>query len=262
MDSVAWLARDLHVLDALTADEQHAAVQLAIGSGMNRLAVFEVLKRILTQGQPVGRRAAAAALADCGGAEANQLVLQGLEDPDPQVQAHLIAQLRRRGIPGAIRHVIGALESPHEVVRQAAQASLGEFNMERYLSAFDVMDDATRQHTGRLVLQVDPEAIARLASELKSPTRTRRLRALEAAEAMRAANQVEALVIGLLSDEDQFVRAAAARALAAGNSPLAQRALWEATADSSSAVRDAAELALQQWCERSSWPQPLNEQIP
>ena len=244
IESIAWLERDLSLLDALAEPEQAAAAELIVKSNMNRLQAFEGLKHILRNGRPTGRRAASAMLAEFGGAEANQLVLDGLDDTDAEVQANMVVQLRERGIPGAISRLIRLLDSRHEVVRNAAQSCLGEFNFNRYISVFDMMEDNIRRSTGMLVMRIDPEAVTQLAQELKSKPRTRRLRGLEAAIAMDAVTFVEPLIIGLLAETDHFVRAEAARTLSYCNTPLAQKSLREALMDRSIAVRDAAEAAL------------------
>ena len=63
------------------------------------------------------------------------------------------------------------------------RARPGEFSIERFLAAYDMLDDEVRRTTGELVRKIDPEGSATLAEELKSPSRTRRLRALGAASA-------------------------------------------------------------------------------
>ena len=72
-------------------------------------------------------------------------------------------QLRDRGIPGAISQLIQLLDSRHEVVRQAAQSCLTEFNFSRYITVFDLMDDKIRRSTGLLVMRIDPQATSELA---------------------------------------------------------------------------------------------------
>ncbi len=245
LDSITWLTENRAVLDTLSEPDQQAVVCLAVRSGMNRLEVFEVLKHVLQFGRVGARQDAAAALPDFGGADADQLALQGLDDPDPNVQALMARQLRGRRIPGAIARLIQFLDSPHPVIRDAARDSLQEFNFQRYLDSFELMDEDIRCSTGKLVLRVDPEALDRLADELKAPSRTRRLRALEMANTMRVVDRIESLVIELLGDEDHFIRAEAAETLQSCNSTLARQALRGAMSDRSVAVREAAELALQ-----------------
>lgn len=248
IESIDWLEDDLDLLNALDEQEQETTVQLALASNMNRLHVFNVLRYILHYGHAGARRTAARALREFGGAEANDLVLTGLRDPDPVVQANMVVQLRERGIPGAISHLIQLLDSPHESVAEAAKSCLSEFNFSRYLGIFDMMEDDARRNTGLLVKRVDATAFDRLAEELKSPIRTRCLRGLEISIVMQAVQFMEPLIIDLLQHDDYFIRAEAARTLAHSPSPLARQALRQTLLDRSVLVREAAEESL-----RKSW---------
>jgi hypothetical protein len=238
------LTQSVSVLDSLTEKDEVAAVLLTLGSNLNRLEAFRVVQHVMTRGRTAARRIASRGLAEFGGAEANSLALNGLRDADPQVQANAAMQLRDRGIPGAITLLIRLLDSPHAEVRLAAQESLTEFNFNRYITMFDLMDEKIRTSTGLLVMRIDPRAASELAGELKSRTRTRRLRGLEAAIAMDAVDQVEPMIIDLLNDPDHFVRAEAARALGYCNTPLAYQALQNALRDRSAAVRESAEQSI------------------
>ncbi len=249
VESIGWLQGDLEILDALNDQEQETVVQLVMASNINRLETFHVIKYLMESGRTAGRRAAAAALAEFGGAEANRLALDGLHDPDPHVQANVVVQLRERGIPGAISRLIQLLDSRHEVVARAAQSCLTEFNFNRYISVFDMMEDDIRRSTGLLVIRIDPTAVDQLAEELKARTRTRRLRGLEVAMAMDAVTHLEPLIVGLLKDDDHFVRAEAARTLAYCASEVAQQALRSALMDRSVVVREAAEQSLRKLAE-------------
>jgi HEAT repeat protein len=213
-------------------------------SGMTRRAVFKMIEFLMSKGREGGRRAASQALAQFNGAEANSLALRSLADPDPQVQANLLGQLRQRGIPGALARLVEMLESPHEIVRRAVRESLAEFNFKRFLAAFDMLDDEVRGSTGRMVRKIDPEAIPALKEELIAKSRTRRLRAITVAQAMKAIPDLEQALIDRLADEDHVVRAEAARALAVCNSPAVREALVKARADRSLVVREAAEESL------------------
>ncbi|MGH7139570.1 MAG: HEAT repeat domain-containing protein, partial [Pirellulales bacterium] len=219
---------------------QHSAVQLIMASGMNRLEAFETIARLVARGTPGGRRAAAVALAQFHGSEANQVALRALEDDDPEVQAAVVGQLRERGIPGAVSVLLGLTDSPQPAVREAARRSLSEFSFGRYLAAFDALDDQVRRGTGMLVRKVDPDAATLLLEEMVAPSRRRRIRSLQAAEAMQIVEDVEETVITLLSDADHLVRLEAARALAQCASVEACLALRDAEHDSSVTVREAA----------------------
>ena len=120
LGAVAWAHGDGELLDHLDGVSQRAAVRLVMLSGTSRAGAFEVVKHLLLRGEPEGRRAAAEALKQFQGAEANALTLEALDDEEPAVQAEALVQLRGRGIAEARARVVGMLDSPHASVRRAA----------------------------------------------------------------------------------------------------------------------------------------------
>ena len=243
--TIGWLRGGGLVLDQLDEELQRGAVQLVMQSGVPRLQIFGVLEYLLRHGKPDGRRAAAEALTDFNGAQANALTLEALADEDPQVQAIAVTQLRRRGIPGALTRLVELVDSPHDVVRQAARQTLEEFSFLRFVGAFDMLDDDVRRSTGLLVKRIDPETIPLLKDEMKSPIRTRRLRAIAICRAIDAERQLENALTGLLrGDPDHVVRVEAAEALATCQAPSSRQALKSALEDTSLAVREAARKSL------------------
>ncbi len=245
IERIAWADPQQGVLDQLSEAHQYSAVQMLIRSRVPRQQVFRALKHLLQHGHPAGRRAAVQALAEFSGAEANQLVLQALQDPDPQVQAAAVSQVRRRNIPGALSILVEALDSPLAPVRRAAAAALPEFQFSRYLGSFDTLDDVSRESTGRMVVKVDPQALVKLRQEMQAKARSRRLRAVEMALAMGVVPQVQGTLIQLLQDEDHLVRVEAVEALALGEGSEVDEALQRALHDPSVLVQDAARGVLQ-----------------
>lgn len=245
IDQFAWLRPGQTLLDELDEAGQHSTVELLTASGMNRLHAFQTISHLVLSGKPAGRRAAVKALAAFHGIEANQLALKALSDEDPHVQALALAQLRERGIPGAVSLLIERTESPLPVVQQAARESLSEFSFVRYLSAFDMLDEQVRRSTGILVRKIDAQAVPLLRDELAAASRRRRIRALQIAETMYLVPQVEDDILKLLHDEDHLVRLGAAKALAQCGSSAACEALREAEQDTSAIVREAAMQSLE-----------------
>lgn len=242
--TVAWVRSAESCLQELDESSQYAAVRMIAASAVPRPQMFGLLESALRMAKPAGRRAAAEALAEFNGAEANALAMKALEDPDPQVQAAVILQLRRRGIPGMLTRLVDLLENPHPAVRQAARKSLAEFTFQRYLGAFDMLDDDVRRSTGSLVKKVDPQTLPLLRAEMLSKIRTRRHRALLIARAMDLVEPLEPLIIDLLKDEDHLVRIEAAGLLASGSSEASRDALREAIEDRSPAVQEAVRRSL------------------
>ena len=243
--AIGWLKNDRQsYLDQLDDTAQHGVVQLVMAAGIPRLEAFSIVGYLLRHGRPGGRRAAAVALAEFNGADANALAIQALGDSDPQVQASIVAHLRRRGIPGILQRLVDLTDSPHAIVRQAAQEALAEFTFARFLGAFEMLDEDVRSSTGQLVKRIDPNALALLKQELASSMRTRRLRGLAVAQAMKAVDDVEDAVVELLADSDHLVRVEAVAALAHGSTASSRRALQQALGDRNGVVREAARKAL------------------
>jgi len=89
IESFSWLREDMNLLSALNDDEQQGAINVTLTSGMSRLRVFEVVRFVLLNGKVGGRRAAAKALREFHGNEANELIVRALDDEDPLVQANV-----------------------------------------------------------------------------------------------------------------------------------------------------------------------------
>ncbi len=244
IDTVPWLQGDFSLLRELDDNAQFGAVQLAVRSGMARKSVFTVIEFLTLHGRVGGRRAASAALAKFNGAEANALALKALDDPDPQVQANAVGQLRPRGIPGVLGRLVDMVASPHDIVRRAVRENLAEFTFSRFLASFDILDDDIRRTTGEMVRKIDFEALDGVRQELVAKSRTRRLRAVKVVVALNVAEQLEEALIARLADEDHLVRSEVARALGACNTPRSRAALEKALEDRSLVVREAADAGL------------------
>ncbi len=229
IEAIAWLKNADELLDQLDDQGQNAAVRLLMASGIPRAQMFGTIRHLLLRGRLGGRRAAAQALDAFPGAEANDLALQALVDEDPEVQANVVPQLRRRGIPGALLRLVELVDSPHAIVRKVARKCLTEFSFQRFLAAFDMLDDEVRQSTGALVKKVDLQTIPLLKAEMESKVCKRRRRALSIAVAIAAVAELEPSIIQLLQDEDHLVRAEAAAALGRSASSNSRQALGEAT---------------------------------
>jgi HEAT repeat protein len=245
LTSIAWLSDCRRVIEPIDDEGQHAAVRFAMLSSAPRFEVFSLIEYLLTSGKPAGRREAARALTDFQGAAANELAMKALNDPDPQVQANIIPQLRGRGIPGALSSLLQMVESPHAVVAKAARENLSEFSFKRYVAAFDLLDEEVRRSTGVLVKKVDPRTLPDLQAELQSPIRSRRLRGLAIARSIDAVAALEDFVLDLLTDTDHLVRLEAVTTLAHCPTQASAMALREALSDNSETVRQAAQQSLE-----------------
>jgi len=252
IESIPWLTEVDELLGDLNDAEQHAAVQLAIACHIPQDDALAVIEYFLMNGQMSGRCAAAAALANFSGVEANELALAAMDDPEPRVQAAVIPHMRQRGIPGLMNRLLALVDSPAELVRAAIREQLVEFSFERFVGAFDHLSEEVRRTTGLLVKKVDPQAKALLAMEMEAKSRNRRIRAIAMIHAMNMESRMAEELVKLLKDEDHVLRSEAARALGECDGKSVIAALRECLGDRSVAVQEAAEESLQQIGQRAA----------
>jgi HEAT repeat protein len=240
----SWLEQLPTVLPQLSVSEQIALTRLGQICGLRTSETLELLKCLLKWGEPAARKAAVLALEPITGPQGNHLFCQALNDPDPQVQAQAVRQLRKRGMLGALPKLIELLDSSELALRQAAQESLEEFRFDRFAAAFDLLEDDVRHTIGKLVRKADPQACDRLREEMQSASRVRRLRAIALAEAMELVTEREPELIQLADDPDHMVRTAAIKALARCRSESARQAIRRALTDRAIAVQQTAQAIL------------------
>lgn len=245
LGKTVWLEDDREFFSPLSEKEQSACVRLALALHAGRNEILALLKRFLLRGKPNGRAAAALALAQFKGQDVNALVLECLEDPEPEVRANLLPQLRSRGIPGAIDRLIEELDHPSEMVRNACRNSLSDFSFARYAASFDKLSQITQITEGKMILKIDSQTIPMLKEEMASEVRSRRRRAIEMATAMGCVEPMQATLLNMLSDTDHFIRMSAINALGACDNEATRAALQQALRDSHPAVRESAASALQ-----------------
>lgn len=239
-----WLNNLGRILPELNEVEQSLVPSVVSKTAVPAAHALAALGEVLRHGLPAARAAAAEALGNYHGAEANALAVQAAHDPDPLVVAAVLPQLRGRNLAGTLPVILQSLESSHPMVRRAARQCLREFSFRRFLETWDMLPPEIRRDTGMLVKRVDGHTPALLRAELASPFRSRRLRALSVVQELDLIFRVESSVIPLLQDEDPAIRAEAAAALALTDSPAAINALKNALADPNALVREAAEASI------------------
>lgn len=251
LNKVRWLEDQRDVLLELDGRAQRVAIEVAKSGCVARQTYWSLLKFLLQQGEPEGRRAACESLADFRDRQTDQLIAHTLNDHDPRVQAAAARQLRERGFHDAMERLVLLLDHRAPEVRDAARSSLAEFNYSRYRSIYDSIDDESRQKIGRLVGKVDPTAVSRLSEDLASPALSTKMRALDMVQAMQAADEVFDRLAQLVSDPDVGVRAEAVAALGFCQREDAIPLLYEVERDVSLSVREAAHRSIDQIVDRS-----------
>jgi HEAT repeat protein len=245
LNHIAWLEEQRGLLLELDGRAQAIAVELALASGLDRGAAFELLAFLLKNGLAEARRACCQGLAKFESTKADELVLTMLHDPDAGVQAAAVRQLRARRVPDALQRLVALLDSRSSEVRDAARSSLAEFNFTRYRTMFDLLDEQSARTTGVLVHKVDRSVPEKLSEELSSPSISTKLRGIEMAIAMQATNDVRQQLVDLASHlENVAVRKEAILALANCHGDLVLTTLKLAAADAIHSIAEAAQQSL------------------
>lgn len=246
IDVIGWIGNSQNMFGALNAKEQAGAVMLVSKAKLDFVDAKAFLHGALEAGEALAQVAAVHAIAEHEGVEVDRHLEQIARTGPPEAQAAALTHLREKNIPSALAVLIENAASPHAVVRDAVQASLAEFSLDRFINSFDSMSPEGRQQTGDLVKKVDRNCIGKLAVELGKKGRAARLRALDVADVLGLTESLEEQVMELLKDEDHLVRGEAARALGKCSSGASKRALRAALSDVSVTVQQIAAQSLEQ----------------
>jgi HEAT repeat protein len=209
----AWAEPGHEIFEKLDETAQAGAVRLLIRSAMSRAKVGKVIEYLLVHGNAGGRRAAAEALEQFPSEETDAIILAGLHDNDPAVLVPLLVQLRPRKIPGALERLLGMVDHPDPGVKEALRKALPEFSIHKFLQQVHNLSEELIRPTACLVRKLNPDCIPLLSAEMQSNSPVRRRHAILAAGAMGLASEIEPQITGLLSDDDDIVRKAAAKVL-------------------------------------------------
>lgn len=239
-----WLENDLVTLGRLPDQERAVAVEWMAASALGPERLLDAIRAISRDGGVASRRAAARVASEFSGPQADAILIGAAEDPHPDVQAVAAAQLRKRQLPGALRRLVELLDSPHEVLRNAAAQALRGVTFRRFVHLFGMLDEAARRTLGPFVLRADPNAVAELTEELHSVSRVRRLQALELTNALQAAGQVRERLLEMSHDADHIVRLQCLAVFRDSRLPFALERLQAMQDDPVASVREAAREAV------------------
>lgn len=240
-----WLNELINDIRLLSLTEQHALLTLIQNCLPQDDEVLEALSRILPQSSLVLRRRIVAIICQLSGMRANHLVAELIErENDGEILITLIPELRRRNLARAMKKLLGLLDHGHEGVRRKAAEAFHDCSIQRYLAAYDLLDEAVRRSTGQLVQKVDPATNRVLADELSCGNRIRQIRALQAIRSIGNIDELSAIVIKLAQNPDLRLKIAAIGTLAGATVPEAKGLIRRYLVDPDPSVRKAAELSL------------------
>jgi hypothetical protein len=192
--------------------------------------------------------ARAVGLAELERLEAPDLLALGraaLADPDSGVVLAAARMLARRGAPDLASLMAPHVKSPHLELSQLALRVIADESFKRYVSAFDQLDEATRQRAAQAISRIDGSLIDRLRAEIESLEPERRFKALRIVDYAGKEDELRPILMDLLYDSDVKVRSAAVKTIQLTASVEGMRLLIDALNDPDRRVRANALEALE-----------------
>ena len=161
----------------------------------------------------------------------------GLDDADPEVILAAARILAQRGVAGLAGEMARHVRSPNLELSQLALRMISEESFKRYVSAFDRLDESTRQRDAQAISKIDSGLIDRLRVEIESLDSTRRLKALKIIEYADKETELRPILMDLLYDPDVKVRSTAIKTIQLSGSAEGMRLLIDALNDPDRRVR-------------------------
>ncbi|WP_153557113.1 hypothetical protein [Roseimaritima sediminicola] len=236
-DSVRALTRLLDALESLDQDASELA-----GPLMQTLLRFPVLDKDLLL-----RAAASPGLA---AAERAAQVAEPAAEPAAQV-AERVAQVAERAVqveePAVrlLRRAIHALAEDRSPYAKPLRRIFSPLSAAAVMGQWDELRMATRRRIGRVVLQIDPQAIATVTDRLRHPVLGRRLEGILAAVALEVVDDVCEPLLRMVANDHLEARVRALDALKFATDESSYRLLLQLSEGPVGAIRDAALEALQ-----------------
>jgi len=220
-------------IDTLLEQLRSGDLSLSRGASLALQALGEdgrlLLVSRLKAGDPLERRKALLGLEVIGRPSSAGAIIEIVDDPDPLVRADAVRALGRLRVEKAFRLVLARLDDPSPSVRASALGALADLGSRQAVKPVAEMttdpDPAVREAAASAMGRLgDRSAATLLCLKTLIGDEDRRVRRNAAIAMGRVGNRhvVGDLVIAL-SDEDQWVRSASARALGSRMAASAHR---------------------------------------
>lgn len=239
-----WARGGYEALELVPEELQPPLMEFVSVTGLSRDDKRDIRQWIVRHGSPAARNLAIEQLGELDSGTVQEIVLDGLDSEDPDVQAWATGQLRNQHVPDALHKLIDRLDSPEAIVQQVARQELQGFNLDCLLAKFESMSPRARKNGAELLEKIDPDFVMKLTHEYHHAIRRRRIRALRATLAFGWQSRVYPTLLEMLKDEDTLIRRTTVEILEHVPSAKTIAALVALKDDPSERVRDSVEQAL------------------
>jgi hypothetical protein len=244
LNSLSWLQDSMDLVERLPPSVHDRLVGM-----INHVPLADEIRTkfkvwIVRQSSGAGREAASDVLKLLPAEETSQILHDALKDSDPEVEAWATHHLRAQKLPDAFEALLKRLDRNLDIVRDAARDELFSFDLNYLMKIVGDLSPGQSRQCGQALLKINPNAPAELVREIDHPFRRRRIRAIEAAEALGFMNEVRVCLLDKLNDPEASIRCVVIEAFGRNPFPEAISIIRKMTVDPHRQVRSAAESVL------------------
>lgn len=244
---VVWFDAVMKVRD-MTVDEARRIFQFILACKEEDENRSAMIARFLHNETDTLRAWAVYVLDELGYPDIDQIALKAIEDPSDKVKleaARIIQRMKlkpREKLP----YFVPLINSANAELRRLAMKEIAQVCFDRFLHAFDSMDDRTRESVARIIARLDENIADRLVDEIYSLDPARRLKALKIIQLTEAESDLQPVLVELLNDPDRRVRATCLKVIQFSGNVRAMRLLIDQLSDPDRRVRANAIEAVEQ----------------
>lgn len=256
LNGLAWLQDSMELIEQLPASVHDRLVAVINHAPLEEKTRTRLKAWIIRQSGATGREAASDVLKVLPREEANKILYDALGDTNPEVEAWATHRLRAQKLPDTFEELLKRLDRNLDVVRDAARDELFSFDLNYLLKIFGDLSPGQSRQCGEALLKINPNAPEELIREIEHPFRRRRIRAIEAAEALGFLDVVLPCLLEKLDDPEASVRCVVIETLGRNPTPEGVEGIRKMTNDPQRQVRSAAENVI------ANLSQQLNSAVP
>jgi len=244
----AWFTADNPELPGLVAGLEPNAIQLLQSVSFPKERVIPLYRFFLERESVESRQVAAESVRWMVGEDVNRMLLDFVDNSDPQTTATLFRLLKSREAAGIEKILPQLIARQDAIIRQAIYEMMPELHVESFASRVSQMTPMTAQKIGGYVRAVDPNTYKVIDDDIRSPIPIRRAAACKVAMVTGYAKDFLYRIIEIAEGDDELpVRLSAISALSKILVKQSLETLQRLMNDRTMDVRDAASMAVKDW---------------
>ncbi len=228
------------ILQDLPIDCRSALVHVHVAGNPDYVEALHVVAATAEQGTQDCLAAAATALSRCELPNSNAWMRAALHLPHDDRHSDDVDETAR-----LLKRFIRLLEQSDPAFHRILHRSLSALHGSEMLPQFQSLRPRSRRRLGKVVMQIDPEALDQVRDGLRHPVLTKRLDAIAMADALGAVDLLGDAFTHIAREDHQEARIRAAEAMASASSDETMRLLEEMLELPPCPVRDAAIVAIE-----------------